>query len=242
MEDQDEHKESDALVKAAPFVKDSQISTASASFVHPSTVTHATVKANETTNSKNSHEDRRPYYERRTRPSENKKPASLSEIRQTLSFVVDDPHIVPDSQLSDTDDVLNAAIHNSEEQAGKHFVDRISLSRSSTCASDCSSRLAFHTTDSAASSGTRVPSLLRRATAGMEIDGTKTKSSAAKAKESETIRRGGSKKSSINYQVREAERRSLLEAADKQKKAGMKSVVKSRRSVLSIINAATAFE
>ena len=128
------------------------------------------------------------------------------------------------------------------EQPMKEVVNRITLSRSSTCASDSSSRLAFHTANSSASNVSRVPSLLRRATAGIEVDENVPKLAKVRSVDGETVRRGGSKKSSINYQVREAERRQMLEAADRQRKAGVRAVVRKRSSVLSIINSATAFE
>ena len=193
-------------------------------------------------NTDTSHEARRPYYERRTKPHVSKKPASLAEVRKTLSSVIDDPNVVPDSQVFGLEDDGTLKGDLVDEQSMKQVVNRISLSRTSTCASDSSSRLAFHTADSSASNGSRVPSLLRRATAGIEIDENIPRSAKIKAVDGETIRRGGSKKSSINYQVREAERRQMLEAADRQRKAGVKTVVKNRRSVLSIINSATAFE
>ena len=196
----------------------------------------------EAVNIKIAHEARRPYHERRTEPRANKKPASLAEVRQTLSFVIDDPAIVPNSQASvpEDDDPSNSDI--TEEQPMKQIVNRISLSRNSTCASDSSSRLAFHTSESSASNGSRVPSLLRRATAGIEIDDNVPKLAKTKALDGETVRRGGSKKSSINYQVREAERRQLIEATGRHRKAGVKTIVRNRSSVLSLINAAAAFE
>ena len=224
------------------MVLDSQIKQTMLQQIPPNQVHNKASRNNKITNTDTVHEARRPYYERRTKPHEIKKPASLAEVQKTLSFIIDDPNIVPNSQDFEPDDDGTFNRDTTDEQSAKQIVNRISLSRTSTCASDSSSHLAFHTTDSSASNGSRVPSLLRRATAGIEIDENIPKSARIKAVDGESIRRGGSKKSSINYQVREAERRQMLEAAERQRKAGVKTVVKNRRSVLSIINSATAFE
>lgn len=224
------------------MVLDSQIKQPMNQQIPLNQVNNSNSRDNKVTNTDTLREARRPYYERRTKPHVTKKPASLAEIRKTLSSVIDDPSVVPNSQVCDAEDDSAFNGDTMDEQSTIQVVNRISLSRTSTCASDNSSRLAFHTTDSSASNSSRIPSLLRRATAGIEIDENIPKSARIKAVDSESVRRGGSKKSSINYQVREAERRQMLEAADRQRKAGVKTVVKNRRSVLSVINSATAFE
>ncbi|KAK7562562.1 MRC1-like domain-containing protein [Phyllosticta citricarpa] len=119
------------------------------------------------------------------------------------------------------------------------IVDRLSLSRSSTAATtaDTSQPLAFHAPASSTHRpGFRVPTLLRRATTNLSTTSTTSTTSdassgsgsggaAAAAAAAADVRRGGNKKSSIHYQAREAERKKVVEAAERKRKEGLRRKV-----------------
>lgn len=60
----------------------------------------------------------------------------------------------------------------------------------------------------------------------------------------EGVRRGGSKKSNIHYQAREAERRKVVDASDKRRKEEVRKSVltKGRQSVLGSFGRTSGFE
>ena len=118
----------------------------------------------------------------------NKKPSTLAEIRESVSFLVELPGAMqapdPSSSASEPEEDENESAMPSKPQEEQHhhprrtpanaFIDRLSLKRASststststitTSISASSTRLAFYTPGSSTSDGFKVPSLLRRAT------------------------------------------------------------------------------
>ncbi|PVH92369.1 hypothetical protein DM02DRAFT_543809 [Periconia macrospinosa] len=185
-------------------------------------------------------ENRPPANQRRTAapPSDNpfKKARTLPEIQHQLSELLEDPRvIVPDSQyISDSDNEEEAPAPKPKTTA---IIDRLSLSRSSTTLSDkgatttvAGQSMAFSST----TAGFRVPSLVRRATSNFSTVSERSSSGAATPTEG-TVRRGGTGKSNIHAQAREAERRAVLEKAEVKRKEVLRKKVGKARGVRSVL-------
>ncbi|KAF2849883.1 hypothetical protein T440DRAFT_398352 [Plenodomus tracheiphilus IPT5] len=174
-------------------------------------------------------ENRPPPNLRRTAASDNltRKPITLADVQNSVSELLDDPRIIiPDSQFSESEDddtpALNAA-------SRRPIVDRLSLSRQSTMEEMVGgdANLAFHAPSrSAAIPGFRVPSLIRQATSNLST--TSQRSSGANTT-TESVRRGGTGKSNIHAQAREAERRALLERKEAKRKEALRKKVEGGR-------------
>ena len=168
-----------------------------------------------------------------------RKPATLAEIRASVSFLTEDPHSIPQSFIEDASSDLSASEDNAPDDSTRpgttftnprrtnptSFVDRLSLKRqessslSTTTLSN--SRLAFADPNAQATApGSKVPSLLRRATTGLssisaaDEHGISTRRGSGTERmagggEGVGVRKGskGSKKSSVQYFAREMERR-----------------------------------
>ncbi|KAK7522367.1 MRC1-like domain-containing protein, partial [Phyllosticta citriasiana] len=188
-----------------------------------------------------------------TMPPPMRKPTTLAEIRESVSSLIDEPSVqetdVSDSNSDAGDDgpakhSTNTTTsgsdtgHTASRRAIRPIVDRLSLSRSSTAAAtaDTSQPLAFHAPASSTHRpGFRVPTLLRRATTNLPTTSTTSDASsgsgsgsggaAAAAAAAADVRRGGNKKSSIHYQAREAERKKVVEAAERKRKEGLRRKV-----------------
>lgn len=172
-----------------------------------------------------------------------KKPSTLAEIRESVSFLIEEPDAMPlqgpSSDLSSEDEGNTADPHLdmhrenfSLRRVANPIIDRLSLKRaastslSTTTRTTSSSRLAFvNPTTTNPLPGFRVPSLLRRATTqnfttadanGIStLAATATTERAAGGGEGKgEVRRGGSKRSSINWFSREEERRKGLEGRE----------------------------
>lgn len=206
-------------------------------------------------------ENRPPAHLRRTAPTGNapiRRPATLAEIRDSVSFLLEDPHTIPDSQLSGASDDDDSGDEHSAgawrppplRKESSSVIDRLSLlSRSSTDLSNpptaaAAAKQAFH----ASTGGFKVPALVRRTTAHLASTttssaGTTTttttsastlsvvaRSAAAPADGGRGVRMGGSKKSNIHYQAREVERRRVLERAEEKRKEGVRRKVAGARA------------
>ena len=185
-----------------------------------------------------------------------KKPATLAEIRESVSFLVEEPHADTPVALgldsSDVEDNDNNNNKNNDHDSHQHpptsptrdpnthprpratnpIIDRIALKRTASAAAASNStgtKLAFHDPSAASAlpSAFRVPSLLRRATT--QVTGSATANNhgvtermatATAGGEKMKMKRGGSKKSSINYFAREAERRALVEGRVREREVG----------------------
>ncbi|TKA72706.1 hypothetical protein B0A49_04800 [Cryomyces minteri] len=188
-----------------------------------------------------------------------RRPATLDEIRESVSFLIEQPGVVPESQLSGyesdgNDEVVdeNEGQRRNEDGTATHrgpfqsrrpvVIDRLSLKRLATTSTILDMGvLAFHAPSTTNTPGFKLPSLLRRATTNL-TNVTTTSERSTTSKEEVTVRRGGSKKSSINYAAREAERRAVIDAAETKKAEDTKRVARLRRSALGALGRGGSFE
>lgn len=207
----------------------------------------------------------------RRRPAEetSKRAKTLAEIREAVSFLIDEP-MVPDSQMSGSEDESDyeeeenerASDNNDDDgleitttrlqhrrpvltTARPSIINRLSTSYSHAEDDIPSGPLAFHApTAGATNGGFKVPSLLRRATTNLSTTSNTSTSTTAPTGAEGGVRRGGSKKSNIHYQAREAERRKIVDASDKRRKESVKKSVltKGRQSVLGSFGKDCGFE
>ncbi len=197
------------------------------------------------------------------RDTKSKKPSSLAEIRESLSFLIEEPHapihaldVLESSDIEedkgahgknpdhdyDKDKNLTMvaadpfATRNHRRTGTNPIIDRIELKRAAsaqTHATSHSTRLAFHDPSTGpAVSGFRIPSLLRRATTQITAavannhgittatERSATDGGGSATAKAEGVRRGGSKKSSINYFARQVERLKGVEERGKAREVG----------------------
>lgn len=175
-------------------------------------------------------ENRPPPHMRRTAASDSlaRKPLTADDVRDSISELIEDPRVViPDSQLSDAEDDQEAAFIPASR---KPIIDRLTLSRQSTVDESVGgdSNVAFHAVSrSAATPGFRVPSLIRQATSNLSVSSERSASNST-PKES-AVRRGGTGRSNIHAQAREAERRALLEKKEGKRKEALRKKVEGGR-------------
>lgn len=175
-------------------------------------------------------ENRPPPNMRRTAASDKltRKPITLADVQNSVSELLDDPRIIiPDSQYSESEDDDDTPAPNTTT---RRVVDRLTLSRTSTMEETASgdANLAFYAPSrSAAGPGFRVPSLIRQATSNLST--TSQRSSGASTPTETAVRRGGTGKSNIHAQAREAERRALLEKKDGKRKEALRKKVEGGR-------------
>ncbi|KAL1801406.1 hypothetical protein ACET3X_001748 [Alternaria dauci] len=175
-------------------------------------------------------ENRPPPHMRRTAASDSlaRKPLTADDVKHSISELIEDPRIViPDSQLSDAEDDQEAAF---VPAARKPIIDRLTLSRQSTIEESVGgdSNVAFHAPSRAAATpGFRVPSLIRQATSNLSVSSERSAGSSA-PKES-GVRRGGTGRSNIHAQAREAERRALLEKKEGKRQEALRKKVEGGR-------------
>ncbi|ESZ96512.1 hypothetical protein SBOR_3134 [Sclerotinia borealis F-4128] len=194
---------------------------------------------------------RPPAYKRRT----GKKPSNLSEVRESLSSLIEDPHSMVTSidVESDSDDDLE--IEGGPEKGsqknrdpfavrrtGISIIDRIQLKReSSSSIAANNERLAFAAPSS--QPGHRGVPLLRKATTnssilsgtsstGVSIGMSATERMAGGKDEGSGIRRGGGKNSGVNSFVRESERKAVMEKKEKRREQKKFKGVESRRKAV----------
>ena len=175
---------------------------------------------------------RPPAVARRTQAP--KKPATLAEIRDSVSFLIETPgsiNTAPDPSSSASEDESNHNDKNHRNPSGRTnlnpVIDRISLKRAESATVPSNSRLAFHdpTSSNPSIGAFRLPSLLRRATTtniaaanNHGITTATTERAAGGGEKGDFVRRGGSKKSSVNYFARERERNKAVEGVERRRK------------------------
>lgn len=194
-----------------------------------------------------------------------KKPSSLSEIRYSLSNILDEPNYnepVESSSESDhndainhdsIDDVLNDVDKETAETLSSNtirkqrpvVIDRISLKKNlSTSFSSNDSRLLFISSSSA--NTFTAPSLLRRTTNSSVTSSiySSTNSSVAKATERVTgsencgVKRGGTWGSGLNSFSRESERRAkMIKTETRREKKLIQSAISRRKLVGGLLGA-----
>lgn len=201
-------------------------------------------------------ESRAPPHLRRTKPA--KKPSNLSEIRESLSSLIEEPNSVV-SQVdsgSETEDELEI---EGEEGLGSRkdknkenrdpfalrrknvaIIDRISLKRASSSSISNNTRLAFAA--SSTTPGFKVPPLLRRATTNNSIASSTSSSvsggmsaterTAGGSGGSDGVKRGGGKNSGVHYFARESERRAAVVKTEKRREQKLVKGAQVRRKVV----------
>jgi mediator of replication checkpoint protein 1 len=171
----------------------------------------------------------------------------MADIEHSVSELLEDPRVmVPDSQyLSESDDDLEVVgLPTHEDRPAKPLIiDRLTLSRtptsSTTSTTAADANLAFH----APSAGThipgfKVPSLIRRATSNFSTVSERSTGSGASTPVEGGVRRGGTGRSNIHAQAREAERRAVMEKAEGKRKDALKKKAgraRGKRTVLSAL-------
>jgi mediator of replication checkpoint protein 1 len=195
-------------------------------------------------------ENRPPPNMRRTAASDtlSRKPMSMADIELSVTELLEDPRImVPDSQyLSDSEEELEIGFPTHTDKPSKPtIIDRLTLSRTSTSSTTTDStttadgNMAFHSLSSTTHvPGFRVPSLIRRATSNFSTVSERSAGSGPTTPAEGGVRRGGTGRSNIHAQAREAERRAVMEKTEgKRKVALQKKAGKARgkRSVLSAL-------
>lgn len=155
-----------------------------------------------------------------------RRPITLADVQNSVSELLEDSRVVvPDSQyLSDSDSDLEIT----GRPARKPVVDRLTLSRQSTLEESQNSAsgeaMAFHAPSRGPNApGFRIPSLIRQATSNLSA--TSERSDRAGLSGEGAVRRGGTGRSNIHAQAREAERRALLEKKEKRRKEVLRKKV-----------------
>jgi mediator of replication checkpoint protein 1 len=180
-------------------------------------------------------ENRLPPHLRRTKAG--KKPSNLSEIRESLSSLIEEPNAMVQSHDfsdSESDLEIEGDMRNAQKEKENRdpfaprrrkshpVVDRISLKRASSSSVSTSVKLAFAA--STVASAFKVPALLRRATtnssitsgSGSSVSGTE-RMSGAFGDDGKTAAKKATKSSGVNYFARENERRVALKEGEKRR-------------------------
>lgn len=193
-------------------------------------------------------EARPPPHLRRTQMG--KKPSNLSDIRQSLSSLIEEPNAVIATEDSESEDELEIVDGEPQDSAPVNkenrdpfsmrrtaapIIDRITLKRQSSSSISNSTRLAFSA--SSAAHGFKVPALLRKATTNSSIT-SNTSTGGAPATErmagnaGDGVKRGGGKNSGVNYFARESERRAAVVKTEKRKEKKLIKGAQTRRKVV----------
>ncbi|KAI9048428.1 hypothetical protein LZ554_007264 [Drepanopeziza brunnea f. sp. 'monogermtubi'] len=202
---------------------------------------------------------RAPPHLRRTKPA--KRPSNLSEIRESLSSLIEEPNALlapsdsgseseEELQIEEGDDDLSGPRKEKKEKGNRDpfalrrsstaVVDRISLKRQSSSTVSNSAKLAFSVSSS--TQGFKVPALLRRATTNNSM-ASSTSSSVSNSITSGTermaggmsgegVRRGGGRNSGVNFAARESERRAAVVKTDKRREERLVGRAEKRRKVV----------
>ncbi|KAF2449425.1 hypothetical protein P171DRAFT_379327 [Karstenula rhodostoma CBS 690.94] len=182
-------------------------------------------------------ENRPPPHMRRTAAADamTRRPISAADIKDSVAELLEDPRdMVPDSQyisLSDSEDESSTTTIVRQERV---VTNR--LSRTPSLATEAStSNMAFQAPSVVSVGGFRVPSLIRRATSNLSVASERSTSSTGRSSEG-GVRMGGTGRSNIHAQAREAERRAVLDKVEGKRKEALKKKAgqaRGKRSVLS---------
>lgn len=176
-----------------------------------------------------------------------KKPSNISEIRESLSSLIEEPNSVVADVVSDSDDDLEIegeALRQDKEnrdpfalrRSNVQIVDRISLKRQSSSSISNSTRLAFST--STTNSAFKVPALLRRATTNNSIASSTSSGvsggmgAVGGSEGGDGVKRGGKKNSGIHFAARENERKAGLQKTEKRREQKLVKGAEKRRRVV----------
>ena len=179
-----------------------------------------------------------------------RKPGSLAEIRDSVSFLIEDPGAMnialdPSSSASEDEASRQEGNHhrNPRRTPANPIIDRLSLRRAESTSTSTTSRLAFHDpATNPAIGGFKVPSLLRRATTsqlganGADANGISTAAVTERAagggEKGDFVRKGGTKRSSVNFASREKERKAAVEEVERRRAEERERVGRLRRNGL----------
>jgi mediator of replication checkpoint protein 1 len=197
-------------------------------------------------------EKRLPPHLRRVKPA--KRPSNLSEIRESLSSLIEEPNtgvMSHEFSGSDSEQENDSGTDTRQRQKDKEnrdpfasrrkdsiaVVDRISLKRASSNTVSTNTRLAFSAPSS--TPGFKIPALLRRTTTNSSIS---SGSSASGVSGTERMAGGfgdeakfakkASKNSGVNYFARENERKMKVEESEKRRKEKRRKGAEGRRKVV----------
>ena len=201
-------------------------------------------------------ENRLPPSLRRTKPA--KKPTNLSEIRESLSSLIEEPNSLASEVNTGSDSEDDLEIEGDDELAPRRgkdkenrdpfalrrtnvsVIDRISLKRASSSTLSNSTRLAFAVSSSAP--GFKVPPLLRRATTnnslasnsstGSSVSGGMSATERMAGGAGEGVKRGGAKNSGVHYFARESERRANVVKTERRREEKLVKGAMVRRKVV----------
>lgn len=210
-------------------------------------------------------EERLPPHLRRTKPA--KKPSNLSEIRESLSSLIEEQNSfsVPADTGSDSEDGREIEMEGVDDLAPQQeknkenrdpfalrrtkapIIDRISLKRESSSNVSTSARMAFAVSSNAP--GFKVPALLRKATTNSSITSNTSTGASMFATErmaggatNDGIKRGGGKNSGVNYFARETERRAALAKNEARRETKRFKGAEGRRKVVGGLLGSGKFE
>jgi mediator of replication checkpoint protein 1 len=180
-------------------------------------------------------ENRLPPHLRRTKAGQ--KPSNLSEIRESLSSLIEEPNamVTPTDSGSESEDELEIEGGPKDKENRDPFtlrrtnvatIDRIALKRASSSNLSTNTRLAFAAPSS--TPGFKVPPLLRRATTNSSLASASSSNSSVSGGVSSmermaggagegAIKRGGGKNSGVHYFARESERRAAVVKTEKRR-------------------------
>ncbi|OAG12216.1 uncharacterized protein CC84DRAFT_1226231 [Paraphaeosphaeria sporulosa] len=183
-------------------------------------------------------ENRPPPHLRRTAVADamTRRPISAADIKDSVAELLDDPRdVVPDSQYTSLSDSEDDSSTTPMVRAERVVTNRLSRTPSLATETSTKSNMAFQAPSTAGAGGFRVPSLIRRATSNLSVASERSTSSAGRSSEG-GVRMGGTGRSNIHAQAREAERRAVLDKVEGKRKEALKKKVglaRGKRSVLS---------
>ncbi|KAH8685812.1 MRC1-like domain-containing protein [Tricladium varicosporioides] len=187
-------------------------------------------------------DNRPPPHLRRTKNG--KKPTNLSEIRESLSSLIEEPNAIQAPVESESEDEQDA--RKEKENRDPFFlrrtkvpvIDRISLKRQSSSSISAVTKMAFAVSSAP---GFKVPPLLRRATTNNSLASSTSSSVTASmsatermagGSSSDGVKRGGGKNSGVNYFAREAERKAAVVKTERRREVRMAKGAEVRRKVV----------
>jgi mediator of replication checkpoint protein 1 len=157
-----------------------------------------------------------------------RRPMTLLDVQTSVSELLEDSRVVvPDSQsLSDSDSELEIT-----HKPRKPVVDRLTLSRQSTLSEtqEDATGQAFYA-PSRAGSGFKLPGLIRQATSNLSAASEGAGARTSQSSEG-SVRRGGTGRSNIHAQAREAERRAVVERKESRRKEVLRRKVDGARKM-----------
>ncbi|KAF1929917.1 uncharacterized protein M421DRAFT_418965, partial [Didymella exigua CBS 183.55] len=173
-------------------------------------------------------ENRGPPAARRSENGLSRRPLTLADVQTSVSeLLADSRAAAPDSPYASSSD---SEPDTAPKRVRGPVVDRLSLSRQATLdeSREADAGQAFYA-PSRAATGFRVPSLIRQATSLSASTVSEGGGGRGKTGQSEGVRRGGTGRSNIHAQAREAERRAVLEKKEGRRKDELRRKVDGAR-------------